>query len=404
MLHPHCFAIIFLLKLSVTASTIYTVTPDDHYYPNTTCHHCHNLQHYLLNITKYFTSNTQLLFLPGIHHLHTDLIIQNVHNISLIGSTCTTNDTTLDTVIIQCNSSVGITMSNITDLTLTKLVIEKCNIKDNFLNLSFLTFTGRGVIFSQCYHVKVSCTIVFGLTQMYTHTILAVNILGNSSFINLTSNGLVLEYNEVYANDIQHKILIENYHVPSIKAAYFDSVIIVHFYQHSYKVELEIYNTKFTALYITRLFKVIQKANIFGNLLYFNKCVVEKFRSEILDDVFDFVMPKHWQEKHYQVKFIDCKFRHNSLTRSTLFNIMGQLNMKLQSCIFRYNQFQVIKATNSTIIITNTSFHSITCYNLITILNTSLYLEGPVLFTKIRPPKNSYISSGAIIIVYDKHT
>ena len=73
--------------LHITTCTIYTVTPDDHYYPNTTCHHCHNLQHYLLNIAKYFISNTQLLFLPGLHHVHTDLIIQNVHNISLIGST-----------------------------------------------------------------------------------------------------------------------------------------------------------------------------------------------------------------------------------------------------------------------------------------------------------------------------
>ena len=84
-----------LLANSKTHSA-YTVTPDDHYYPNTTYHHCHNLQHYLFNVTKYFTSNTQLLFLPGLHHLHTNLIIQNVHNISLIGSTA--NGTTLDTV------------------------------------------------------------------------------------------------------------------------------------------------------------------------------------------------------------------------------------------------------------------------------------------------------------------
>ena len=98
------FSLLLLSSLlHITSCTVYTVTPDDHYYPNTTCHHCHNLQHYLLNITKYFTSNTQLLFLPGLHHLHTDLIIQNVHNISLIGSTA--NSTTLDTVI-QCNSSL----------------------------------------------------------------------------------------------------------------------------------------------------------------------------------------------------------------------------------------------------------------------------------------------------------
>ena len=109
--------------LHITTCTVYTVTPDDHYYPNTTCHHCHNLQHYLLNITKYFTSNTQLIFLPGLHHLHTHLIIQNVHNISLISSTA--NGTTLD-IVIQCNSAVGILMINVTNLTLKDMIIKDC--------------------------------------------------------------------------------------------------------------------------------------------------------------------------------------------------------------------------------------------------------------------------------------
>ena len=110
------YALLLLSSLlHITTCTVYTVTPDDHYYPNTICHHCHNLQHYLLNITKYFTCNTQLLFLPGLHHLHTDLIIQNVHNISLIGSTA--NGTTPDTVI-QSNNRSFILMVNISKLTI----------------------------------------------------------------------------------------------------------------------------------------------------------------------------------------------------------------------------------------------------------------------------------------------
>ena len=100
-------------------------------------------------------------------------------------------------------------MSNIVNLTIAKLVIQKCHVKDNFLNLTTLIFTGKSVILSQCYNVKVLHTAVFELSQLHTHTILAVNVLGNSSFINLTSNGLVIEYNEVNTDDIQHKILIE---------------------------------------------------------------------------------------------------------------------------------------------------------------------------------------------------
>ena len=48
---------------------------------------------------KFFTSNSQPLFLSGVHHLHTDRIIENVHNISIISSTA--NDTT-QVSVIQC--------------------------------------------------------------------------------------------------------------------------------------------------------------------------------------------------------------------------------------------------------------------------------------------------------------
>ena len=108
--------------LHITTCTVYTVTPDDHYYPNTTCRHCHNLQHYLLNITKYFTSNTQLLFLPGLHHLHTDLIIQNVRNISLIGSKAEVSSTTLKATI-QGNLSL-ILIFNVSKLTIKDMIIR----------------------------------------------------------------------------------------------------------------------------------------------------------------------------------------------------------------------------------------------------------------------------------------
>ena len=125
----HVITLILLSSLlHITTCTVYTVTPDDHYYPNTTCHHCHNLQHYLLNITKYFTSNTQLLFLPGLHHLHTDLIIQNVHNISLIGSTTNSNP------VIQCNFWAGIMMTTITNLTIKNLLVQDCKIRMLFDN------------------------------------------------------------------------------------------------------------------------------------------------------------------------------------------------------------------------------------------------------------------------------
>ena len=202
--------------LHIITCTVYTVTPDDHYYPNTTCHHCHKLQHYLLNVTKYFTSNTQLLFLPGLHHLHTDLIIQNVHNISLIGSTA--NGTTLDTVIIQCNSSsaCGVQISNIENIHIKNLVFKKFSMtaiyQDNNIQAS--------IEFFNCLNVCLQNVIIIGEPQV---GIIATNVLKEFALFSITSKDIKIYYtekNSIFSLPIQgshttlsinHFILIPNY-------------------------------------------------------------------------------------------------------------------------------------------------------------------------------------------------
>ena len=177
----------------IITRTIYTVTPDDHYYPNTTCHYCHNLQHYLLNITKYFISNTQLLFLPGLHHLHTDLIIQNVHNISLIGS-----GTTLDTVI-QCNSLVSIVMTNITNLIMRNMVIRNC--MTNTLQVGIKVFEDDMicVIFLySCFRVHMQHMEIYN--TLLDGGLLASNILGSFTLNEIKSKELRIVYTDNYLN------------------------------------------------------------------------------------------------------------------------------------------------------------------------------------------------------------
>ena len=167
--------------LHFTTCTVYTVTPNDHYCHNTTCHHCHNLQHYLLNVTKYFTSKTQLFFLPGLHHLHTDLIIQNVHNISLIGSIthCTTQE-----VVIQCKDSpTYITLTNVSILTIKNLVIEMPNIDHYVLDNDFpkrplLTIEDCFLVSVDHLQVKQSQ----GITYSFNYILNVINIMGNSHF------------------------------------------------------------------------------------------------------------------------------------------------------------------------------------------------------------------------------
>ena len=53
----------------------------------------------------------------------------------------------------------------------------------------------------------------------------------------------------------------------------------------------------------------------------------------------DASIPSH--EKYHQVTFTNCVFRNNTL--HTLFTVYGNLNVRLDSCIFIYNQLQSLK-------------------------------------------------------------
>ena len=90
---------------------------------------------------------------------------------------------------------------------------------------------------------------------------------------------------------IYNKLLLENYQIPSFtKDRYYNSIVTIHFYQGSYKVEFEVYNTRFTALNTaSSLFKITHLANTLqlGNFIHFNQCIVEKFNSTSeLSDLF----------------------------------------------------------------------------------------------------------------------
>ena len=180
------FTLLLLSLLHTTTSTVYTVTPD---HPNITCHHCHNLQHYLLNTTKYFTSNTQLLFLPGIHHLHSNLTIQNAHKISLIGNA--TQD-----VVIQCEmGTVSVFMINITNLAISNLIIQNCYsyIAKKYRNYKSQQSTYLYAIkFKDCNFVSVDGLQV--REHFHKAGILGINILGDSYFNNIRIREMKLLY------------------------------------------------------------------------------------------------------------------------------------------------------------------------------------------------------------------
>ena len=127
---PHLL-IFKVCLLHITASTVHYVMPDNHYHPIND--NAYTLQHYLNNTNKYFTSNTQLHFLPGQYYLNNDLIIQGVSNFSLIGNR--TNE--VINTGINCTSPAGIVIVNSSNIVITNIVMNECgnNYKSLLLNV-----------------------------------------------------------------------------------------------------------------------------------------------------------------------------------------------------------------------------------------------------------------------------
>ena len=333
--------------LHITTCTVYTVTPDDHYYPNTTCHHCHNLQHYMLNITRYFTSNTQLLFLPGLHHLHTHLIIQNVNNISLIGSTV--NGTTLDTVI-KCTKIV---ISNVSDLKIENLIIqihaaaqwEYIRIQNCFsVSLNYL-------------QVKIS--LLYRRAYDYFNLV-GINIMGSSNFNHITLRQdnnigqMKLLYNETQTDGAHPLLTLDN-----CKAG-----TTINMIQMSYIVTLKIVNVKFDH-YST---EIIIAEDLGSNKLLIINC---QFISNTYVNSFIFN-----SSSNGSVEFINCQFenyRENIVgiqwgyeMNPSLIELYSHVSLQLNHCTFYSHSiktrtilqvYNVDKASVIThVLIKNTSF------------------------------------------------
>ena len=384
-MHKHrSMILLFLSVVHIATCIVYTVTPDD-YYPNTTCHHCYNLQHYLLNVTKYFTSNTQLLFLPGLHHLHTDLIIQNVHNISLIGSTA--NGTTLDTVI-QCNSSVAILMSNITNLTLSDITVKNCNCDRH---------SNTAILIMECTNVQLRKITV---DSNNSNGIIGINALGKSCFSYIKSHILSIHYNDTPSaqNNSEHSILINYFNIINHSSAK-SEVLNFTLLQHSYKVKLELVelsihwlNNKDNGVYVTFGYKQLLNELIIQNSQFIHNTNIQ---SLIYIDI---------KELHYDtisnntVKIESCQFSYNQAHNGSIMNFYGSLaNVFIYNCKFHCNKnltmikrvpkylitpllLTPVKEISTHYSIMNTNFSSIHARVSIDLYRAKLHLIGPMMF------------------------
>ena len=369
-----------LSLLHIASCIVYNVIPDDY---NTTCNHCHTLQYYQLNVSRYFTSNTQLLLLPGTHYLHTHLMITDVHNISLIGSRA--NGSALDTVI-QFVNSVNIVMTNITNLTLKNLIIQTGEASLNKTNPSL----NSSIIIRHCKNVLADHLEIHKINHHKVYSLTAINVLGKSQLSHILCNNIRIYYRDTKFEEARSFLSIDHYQTQKLN--YFLSVyqnsIELFLHQTSYQVTVEL--SSITIIYRRNPFIKLHKSNAATFKLIINDCQYQfNFEYFIITSI-----DLHNEWKRGIIYFYKCYFLHN--TAYSLI-ITDGFTINITDCIF-YNNSQVLETDmpdyikNTTIVfIANTYFSdakSTSVFDdfkpdLIGLWNTSLTFTETVTFSNI---------------------
>ena len=162
--------LVTLLMLGHAIQTEYFVKPNE----STPCPapQCHTLSHYLENTMQYFTSNTRISFLHGIHKINKSgkLLIKNTFNLTLTGYNVSSSNAA--TVCVQ---PASLKFENMENLVMKHLSIIYCGypilLLDN--DTASVAVFFENIILLTLSNFSVENSTGFGVFGM--------NVLGNSS-------------------------------------------------------------------------------------------------------------------------------------------------------------------------------------------------------------------------------
>ena len=117
--------LLLFLVLTITCSgyTTHYIKPT----PDTTCpaEPCLTLSEYAQQSHQYITSNTTLLFLPGVHFLSINFIVENISNFEICNYVRLLTSTNYHpNSTVMCKGLVGIVFRNISSMTLDGLTLS----------------------------------------------------------------------------------------------------------------------------------------------------------------------------------------------------------------------------------------------------------------------------------------
>ena len=139
-----------------------------------------NIDEALTNLS----SNTVVYLAAGSHQVTEFAIVRNLVNVTFIGEE-------VNNTIISCNDRLGLAFINITDLRMESLTIDSCGLLETYLKDIVDEINSTTMMFHHVFY-DVGVSVVFGniynlvLTRVNvvnsTVGIMAINVLGNSSF------------------------------------------------------------------------------------------------------------------------------------------------------------------------------------------------------------------------------
>ena len=376
-------------------SDIYHVLPDNDYQNNSSGNF--SLNHFLNHADEYFISDTELHFMPGSHHLQSDLVISNVRNFTIMGENSK----------IICSENVGIAFINVTTLQLSNISLIYCsrnythlihNVHSSYVNFMHESnmITPNHWIGAMHIHycALISISNVLVVVDIGVNGLHLINVpMKNNSLINITvqvnclllsnttsmsTNGVVVLYID-WNSTPNSTIVIKNYtYMPqhscaltSISESHFALQIVLT--QTQYNVVVTVQNSIFKDLHNVTVLNfygeshgakaysrfTLTKCHFYRNtnnsapllkMTIHNKDIFEKQRSKLLLNHINYI------------NIMQCSFLNNSNVHSLLHivpinTLVINVQISVRNSNFSYNSAkEIIKVTSKVNVLWHLSY------------------------------------------------
>ena len=254
------FLVISHIWLTTATDTLYII-PENSTATNCPSQPCATLSGYVLNSSLIsFVSNFDIYFLPGKHHLITDMEFWNVSNVSLIGI----DNHKSSLVMLNCFSKSHIAFYSSHNITITDVAFNQC---DGIIKLvtkyqyHSQQYIQAGLLLFSCSLIEIQNTVFLG------YGLVGINLIGKSCLTNITiilyiatpnfdndmcPSRILLIYTDEDNNYVNNHhdvevLVLENLFISgnsiNCRTTNLDSIIHVYLDQSLYSVTIILYNS-----------------------------------------------------------------------------------------------------------------------------------------------------------------